>query len=316
MAFISGSVNDLNPGAVLAAALHTKMLEVGFTLVDTVIIGANTHKVYEMLAAGNPLGYKWYCDIGYQTTGGPANFAISAFEDYSVAAHTGIRGPFSSPGSAALTESVYHTRFGAANHALETNWAPRIAYGLGLALTTAAFGYWASITPSRVAFCTTINVTDVYYAGLYTPTPEYAVMAGAKLYPLLAGTFNGGVAANQDGTAYYGSQAFGLTRCPPYYDAGLNNTAKLHAQSRALPIAAGWPNFPSGSTVGPGGYKAARLRIRPQDPNAMGAAYGDLIGVWLAPTTGIIRGDTAKVDGVTCTMMQAASGWSIMMENV
>lgn len=187
MTFITGTITNANPGPTLYSAIETAALALGWTLVDTVTIGGNTHKVLKSAGAsgGNTQGLDWYLDINYPTTGTTGGIRFCPFETYNASTHVAGGGPYSQ--SNTTIDATYYSRFGATQSALETNWANTTSYtGLSTALVTIAFTYWISITRDRIIVMLSNVATAIAYAGFFTPSSAFSSNAGSALFPLVA----------------------------------------------------------------------------------------------------------------------------------
>lgn len=212
MTYATGTVNNVNPGPTLYAALETHLLLAGFTVVDTVVISTRTHKVLKSAAADNTYGKDWYLDISYPTTGTTGGMLMAPFEDYTAASDLGIRGPYSAANS--TIESTYYSRFGATGSALETNWANTTVYtGVDNPLSTSSTGWWLSATTDRVIFMSTAAAGELHYVGFFEPTADHTTAAGSALYPLIVAHFS--TAADIPASGTNANFKAGLTRVPP-----------------------------------------------------------------------------------------------------
>jgi hypothetical protein len=203
---------DANPGPLVYAALATKLLALGWTLEDTVVIGARTHKVLKSEAAGNTYNLDWFLDISYPTTGIATGVLLCPFEGYTAASDVGLRGAYSAASTNAPDATTY-SRFGATTSALETNWANTGSHtSLDTPLTTSAFVINASVTRDRVILLSSTEATQVSYCGFFTPTTAHATHAGAALFPLITTRLVG----SADRTAANSAASVGaaLTRIP------------------------------------------------------------------------------------------------------
>lgn len=211
MTFITGTVTNANPGPTLYALIETPALAAGWTLDDTVVIGGNTHKVLKSAAAGNTYGLDWYLDINYPTTGITGGMRFTPFEGYTAASDVGLRGPYSAAN--AVLDATTYSRFGATTSALETNWANSASYtALSATLSTSTFTYWITITRDRIIVMTSLQATQVSYAGFFTPTSAHSSNAGAALFPLVTATVTANSASTSSTTPSSVTMAF--TRTP------------------------------------------------------------------------------------------------------
>jgi hypothetical protein len=184
MTFITGSITNANPGPALYAAIETAALADGWTLDDTRVIGSNTHKVLKSAAAGNVQGLDWFLDINYPTTGVTGGIRFAAFEGYNSGTGVAVNGPYAI--SSTIIDPTTYSRYGSTGHALETNWFNTASHaGLSNTLSTSAFTYWISITRDRIIVMLSTQVSNIHYAGFYTPTAAHASHAGGALFPLI-----------------------------------------------------------------------------------------------------------------------------------
>lgn len=184
MTYIASTMTSANPAADLYALIDPALSAAGYVFVDTVVIGARTHKMWRSPAGSNAQNLDWYLDVAY-TTSGAGSVWFAPFEDFNPTTDLGVRGLCMNTTS--TIEQTYYSRFGATGYALETNWATVSHANNRLDLSTSSFGYWISITPNRVIGLTTISTTKLVYAGLYKPSDAFTAHAGASLFPLIAG---------------------------------------------------------------------------------------------------------------------------------
>jgi hypothetical protein len=202
---------DANPGPLVHTALATKLLAQGWTLEDTVVIGARTHKVYKSAAAGNTYALDWFLDVSYPTTGIATGLMLAPFEGYTAGSDVATRGPFSA--SSAVLDGSTYSRFGATTSALETSWVNSSTYtAMDTPLSTSAFVINVSVTRNRVILLSSTEPTQVSYCGFFTPTSAHIAHAGAALFPLVTVRLNG--SADRTASATAGSVSAALTRVP------------------------------------------------------------------------------------------------------
>jgi hypothetical protein len=302
---------DANPGPLVHTALATKLLALGWTLEDTVVIGARTHKVYKSAAAGNTYSLDWFLDISYPTTGTATGLLLTPFEGYDAATDLATRGPYSA--SNTTLDATTYSRFGATALGLESGWANSSTYTqLDTPLTTAGFVIDASVTRDRVVLLSSTEGTQVSYCGFFEPTAAHAAHAGADLFPLITVRM-AGTSDRNSGTAA-GSTAAALTRVPKMTSVSWSshcivgpNTMRMNGragtaaseldnQVTAAPfiVAAGGGNWTSG----------------------LASHIGELIGVQCVWSDTVSRGDVFTVDGVAHTMSSTLSNGSILIAQV
>lgn len=224
MTFITGSITDAAPGPALYAAIETAALAGGWTLADTVVIGATTHKVLKSAAAGNAQGLDWYLDINYPTTGVTGGIRFAAFEGYNSTTKVGIGGPYVANDT--TIDQTAFSRYGSTGFALETNWVngPSMT-GTSNTLSTSTFMYWITITRERIIVMLSTQSSSIHYAGLYAPTAAHATHAGAALFPLVTARLT--VASEASTAASVSSFAptiasMAFTRVPRVPSGGMN----------------------------------------------------------------------------------------------
>ncbi|MES2630787.1 MAG: hypothetical protein V4611_02430 [Patescibacteria group bacterium] len=308
MTYISGTLTSANPAADLYALMDTALTSAGYTLFDTVIIGARTHKMWRSAAGNNSQNLTWYLDVTYTTTGN-GSIWLSTFEDFNATTDLGYRGPYLAFDS--TIESTYYSRFGATGYALETNWATVANTTNNLVLSTANFGYWISITADRVIGLTSISTTKVVYAGFFEPNSEHIARADTALFPLITGT------VTQD--AAMGSAM--LTRAPKGVSASIywQYTARTYSYSAITTSAEGGYGVIGDNSVNPyTGYNTARGRnvyvvfgyyangLTATNANSTtSATVGKLRDVYyFAAASSVARGDTITIAGqiwILCT---------------
>jgi len=294
MTYISGTITNANPAATLYAAVDTALSSAGYTLVDTVAISTRTHKVWKSPAASNAANLDWYLDVAYTTTGA-GHIGFYPFEDYNATTHVAYRGMYGEQTSW-TPDATYYSRFGSTGSALETNWLPNGSGGgnaqIQTTLPTTAFGYWISITTSRVIAMYSTVPTSVYYTGLYTPSSLQTSNAAGSLFPLIG--------LRLDGTGIGGNYNYGMTRVPKIITT-INGYMSAYA---AAPYAVTLPSIPGGITTASGGYFASPIWLFTYSgfPNTI---WGTLIDVKGAQTDATVtRADTVSIGGETWLLGQ------------
>ena len=183
MTFLTGAINNANPGPALYAVIETAALALGWTLEDTVTPGA-THKVLKSAAAGNARNLDWFLDINYPATGITNGIRFAPFESYIAASDTAVRAPHVS--TSTVIDATTHSRYGAAGSLLESaNWTigPN-STGMSLTLST-SFTYYISITRNRIIVLLTSDPTNMAYTGFFLPSAAHIAHAGSALFPLI-----------------------------------------------------------------------------------------------------------------------------------
>jgi hypothetical protein len=303
---------DANPGPLVHTALATKLLALGWTLEDTVVIGARTHKVYKSAAAGNTYNLDWFLDISYPTTGIATGLLLAPFEGYDAATDLATRGPYAANNT--TIDATTYSRFGATGSALESSWANTGSHTLlDTPLSTAGFAINASVTRDRVVLMSSTEGAQVSYCGFFDPTDAHAAHAGAALFPLVTVRLSG--TSDRVAGSAATSIAAALTRVPKMTSLNWSshcivgpNTMRMNGRagtgvseldnqvtSAPFIVAAGGGNWTSG----------------------LASHIGELIGVqcvWSDP--GVSRGDVITVDGVAHTMSTTSSNGSILIAQV
>lgn len=305
MTYISGTINNASSAAALYAAMSPALSSAGFTLVDTVVISTRTHKVWKSAASNNATGLDWYVDVAYQTVGS-SNVWLSVYEDYDATNHLGIRGAIFNANF--TLDGTYYSRYGATGYSLESaNWFFASQYasaGWGIQTSASSFGYWISISGDRIAAITSVNPTDVAYAGFIAPSAAHVASAGSALYPLWAANL-------LNGSNYSYVQ---MTRYPKL-DASMTVNPRYHtswANVNYLREIFGGAPIPTGSN---GGLPQVVVPIAVNGDGAY-AKYRTLQGTLIGVVTGnsdvatIARGDTFTVgaETYTCTTYLNVAG--------
>lgn len=216
MTVLQGTINNANPGPTLYAIIETAALALGFTLDDTVVIGGNTHKVLKSAAAGNTQGLDWFLDINYPTTGIVGGMRFCPFEAYVAATDLGYRGAFGHVNINTLDPTTY-SRYGATGSALETNWLNTAAHtAMSSTLSATAFDYKISITRDRIIGFTTLQPTQIFYTGFFTPTANHAAHAGAARYPLIMTNMQASLSQLSSSATGISTSTCALTRAPKF----------------------------------------------------------------------------------------------------
>lgn len=193
MTYITGTITDPNPGPALYALIGPAFTSAGMTLVDTVVISARTHKIWLSPGASNAIGKDFYYDVAY-TTAGAGQLFIGVMEFFDAATDLGYRMQWNGNVAVKPSDAVYFSPFGATGATLEAGASgvnPHAGNGAdqdsnaNLAIGTAAFGYWITITKDRVIAMVSASPTRMVYAGTYIPNAVFAAAAGADLYPVI-----------------------------------------------------------------------------------------------------------------------------------
>jgi hypothetical protein len=303
---------DANPGPLVYTALATKLLALGWTLEDTRVIGARTHKVLKSAAAGNTYALDWFLDISYPTTGVASGLYVTPFEGYDSASGLATRGPCT-PSSSALDGTTY-SRFGASPSALETNWANAAAYtGLDTPLSTAGFVIYASVTRNRVILLSSFEPTQVAYCGFFTPTAAHVAHAGAAMFPLVAARLVGAADRTASATASFAFAA--LTRVPKASTINWSTHCIVGPNSMRM-------NGRVGGLVSEGDNQITSVPFLvafggTSWTGAATAQIGELDGVQVAwADAAVARGDTVTVGGTVYTLSTVTSNAAVMIEQV
>lgn len=299
--FISGSVTDANPGPALYALLAPALTSAGFTLVDTVTISTRTHKVWKSAAGNNTQGLDWYLDVAYTTTGA-GNLWLAPFEFYDPATDLGYRGVYNN--SITTIENTYYSRYGATGFALETNWIQGFSTAASLTLSTAAFGYWVSVTGDRVIGMLGTEPTELLYAGMYGPDPLYAAKVGAAMFPLVMAKCH----AQTPTTPLAGSPGCGLTRAAVSTSINWGTALGLWpATQQAVQLA----SVPGGSAS----YPPTAYQVILTAGSGAAALYGTLIDVAITAASGsVVRADTCTVNAATWLLTSQTNGGALLFK--
>jgi hypothetical protein len=303
---------DANPGPLVYAELETRLLALGWTLEDTVVIGARTHKVLKSAAAGNTYNLDWFLDISYPTTGVATGLLFAPFEGYNAGTDQATRGPYSV--NSAVLDATTYSRFGATTQALETNWANTGSHtGLSTALLTSSFGIHVSVNRDRVILLSSTAPTLVAYAGFYTPTAEHSAHAGAALFPLVSTRLIG--ASDRVASSSAAGISAALTRAPKLSVINWQSHCVVGPNTMRL-------NGKVGGAVSDGDGQVTSVPYLVGVGSTSwtsGAAshIGELDGVECAyADPAVTRGDTLTSDGVACVISTANSGAVILIRKV
>jgi hypothetical protein len=316
MTFITPTIPaDANPGPLVHTELATAMLALGWTLEDTVVIGARTHKVYKSAAAGNTYGLDWFLDVSYPTTGVATGLIITPFEGYTAASDVALRGPYSA--SSTTFDATTYSRFGATTSALETNWANAGTYtSLDSPLSIAGFGLLASITRDRVIVCVSTEATQASYAGFFTPTSEHTAHAGAALFPLITVRLSG--RSDRASDSSIGNVSAALTRVPKLSSISNWSThcvvgvdlARMNGVVGGVASEADNQITSSPFMVGSGASTWSTT-------SAPISRVGELDGVQCARMdAAVVRGDTVTVSGDSFVTSTVLTGFGLLIEAV
>lgn len=298
MTYITGTLTDINPPATLYAAVDSALAAAGYVFVETVTISTRTHKIWKNPAANNATGKDWYLNVAYTTTG-LGTFGFYVYEDYDSTLHQCIRPVLCQWSDGTLPDATYGSRFGSTKKSLEdTSLLTRPGTNTNMKvdqnLPTTSFAYWISISKDRVAWLTSINPNDIYYAGAYSPSSDYAAAAGAGLFPLVMIGVRG-----QGNTPGDYQPTGGLSRIYPYVGSVTGGSY-------------GWSGIVSIVTHG----NLGRLPRIPSETSVLlpksgvpyylwpydsfkGGPWGKLIDVLCFPVDSALRGDTVTLTGIT-----------------
>jgi hypothetical protein len=317
MTYITNTINSANPSADLYTALAAALTSAGYTLEDTVVISTRTHKIWKSPAAGNAANKDWFVDIAYATSGAGHLYVIP-MENYDAANDLAIRMVYGGAGDISIDPTTF-SRYGDAGYSLEhSNWRLSAAGSSNMRLNTAAgtaFGYWISVTGTRIAGITSVVPTDMLYAGLYELDPLHATIAGADAFPLILAMLNANGIGSPASTV--GSATAALTRIPKATDLVGNNSfgwayipyvRPVHLASVANQP--GFPGLPSDSTeVAP--RAASRLLVISSTSKGSLGFVGPLGLLYdvaaVASTATVVRGDTVTIAGNTWVLGSSGS---------
>jgi hypothetical protein len=304
---------DANPGPLVYTALATKLLALGWTLEDTVVIGARTHKVLKSAAAGNTYNLDWFLDVSYPTTGIATGLMLCPFEGYTAASDVALRGPYAA--SSTTLDPTTYSRFGATTSALESSWVNSSFFSsLDTPLSTSAFVINASVTRDRVILLSSTEGTQVSYCGFYTPTAAHVAHAGASLFPLVLARLSG--LSERASSTTNASVAAALTRIP-----------KVSAVQWGTHCVVGPITMRINGRIGGSASEVdSQITTSPFLVGAGGSTWSSAAGVsQIGELDGVqggyadaavTRGDTVVVDGVTHTLATQVSNGVILIEQV
>lgn len=318
MTYQTNTINSANPGPALYAVLETIMLGQGWTLEDTVTIGARTHKILKSAAAGNSRGLDWYLDINYPTTG-VGTWMMTPYEGYTPAGDTGLRGPYSANDT--TFEAVNYSRYGATQQALESGFTTSTSYtGLMTTLVAVAFVYRVLVSRDRVAVNVSNQGNFLHYAGFYTPTAAALAQQGASCFPLIVCRIaSGGTAQSSTSAA---SVTAALTRMPKYPDLsatwhggnGWGNSVQVTYAQQVLGGVGGLFVHP-----GTGEIVMTQMEVLMgwSNVSVWAAHVGFLDGIYIAyVTSSAAQGDTMTNGGDTFVMLTSSSNLALLMKQV
>lgn len=321
MTFVTGTITSANPGPALYAALEATFLAEGYVLEDTVVIGARTHKVLKSPAAGNRIGKDFFLDVSFPTTGSAARLMIGPFEGFSASNDMATRGPYAGNDTAA-PEQVNFSRFGDTAQALETNWNNSTAStGLGLALSTAAFTYWASITENRAIIFVSSDTT-MLYSGLFIPTAAHEAHAGAALFPLIVCNLIANSAAVGSNTA--ASVRAAITRIPRWPGVSGSNHVDATYGWGAVVSVQNMLILSSGGAGRSAGYGTGEIAMADMIV-LFGGSGANIYSGWVGTLDGVacgyvagtaVRGDTVVVGADTWHMITPSANVGYFMQGV
>jgi hypothetical protein len=303
---------DANPGPLVHTALATKLLALGWTLDDTRVIGARTHKVYKSAAAGNTYALDWFLDVSYPTTGIATGLMLAPFEGYDSATGLATRGPYSASNS--TIDGTTYSRYGATTSALETNWVNTGSHtSLDTPLLTSAFVIHASVTRDRVILLSSTEPTQVGYCGFFTPTAAHSAHAGAAMFPLVVARLSG--ASDRIPSTTAASVAASLTRIPKASSITWSahcivgaNTMRINGRVGGAASEADNQITSVPFLVGLGGASWT---------NATAAQIGELDGVQVAwADAAVTRGDTVTVGVTVHTLSTVTSSAAVLIAQV
>lgn len=315
MTTIIGPVNDASPGPVIVAALEPVMISDGWLLVDTVIIGGNTHKVYKSPAAGNVRNLDWYLDINYPTTGTSGGMRFTPFEDYNATTHLAFRGPISGANTTTV-EQTYYSQTGATGSALETTWANTASHGqMSLPLSASAFTYYISVTRNRIIGMLTNATGFLHYAGFFTPTAIYATNAGSALFPLIMCRIKY-LGDSFTGTSGAGNFTLAFTRFPKYPNGGINWGLSGYTTS-IMHLIGGRAGVATHPTTNQTTLVPIAVMQGGQTSNSGAGFVGtldDVAGAWILSTA--VRGDSITIGSDTWYTMTPTGDQTVFFKAV
>lgn len=313
MTYISGTLVDSNAPSVLYPTIASALTSAGFTFVEAVVVSTRTHQIWKSPAASNPANKDWYLDVAYVTTG-VGSFGFYVYEGYNATTHKAIRPVYGEASGTTVEQTYYtHSSNGANERTLES-FSPGAgravpSYGVGhfdWTLPATSFGYWISITTTRVCALFSTNPTQVFYGGLYTPAPHMVAASPSLIYPLCMTVMQGQVANIMGGSGSYGSGSILLSRLPKlssvYTSSSYYGWGSIARPAMDL-IYANGPAFGTGSpNVQPATAGEVQIVTGPGPDNTTPPQpgwIGTLIDIMVIPATGMVRGDSISISGIT-----------------
>jgi hypothetical protein len=303
---------DANPGPLVYAALETKLLAIGWTLEDTVVISTRTHKVLKSAAGGNTYGLDWFLDISYPTTGIATGLMLAPFEGYTAASDVATRGPYVFNNT--TIDATTYSRYGATTFALETNWINNTLYtSLDTPLSTSAFVINASVTRDRVILMASTEPTQASYTGFYTPTAAHSAHAGAALFPLIMTRLTG--VTDRISSSTNGLISAALTRVPKLSSINWSLSVMVSAHTLRMNGRIGGAASEADAQVTTAPFLVGMGATSSATPGV--SHVGELDGVQVGwADAGVARGDVVTIDGTTFTLSTVSSSAAICIEQV
>jgi len=305
MTYITGTLATANASLDLYNLVAPGLTANGYTLVDTVVIGATTYKVWENPAANNATGLKWFLALRYNTTGSGTLYA-TVMEDYDPATDLATRMVLSGTSSYTI-ENTFWSRSGATQYAFENvNWSNATGVPSGncrILTSSSSFGYWISVTNNRIIMMSSLEPTSIYYAGSFEESSFITVIPAGERFPICTAAL-----------ASSGTNSIYLTRYPRQSTASKSSSDRVGMMNAGTLIQSvlNVPNemLPSPSTLGGMNPLAWRMPITTGAGtlnNSPGnQIYGALRDVaWVTTTSTITRGDTVTIGGDQWTLATA-----------
>lgn len=166
MGYRTGNIVSANPAADLVAQIEAEFdVHANWDLLDTVVIGANTHRVWKNRGTGsgaNAFGQDFHVALEYAAAGG-TTLRIRCFEAYDAVADKAIRPCVPTAGSLAINANGSHGDE-VAGFTLEN---ATLVYCDVLTVTT-GFDYYIQASANRLCVAAKYSTTDTAcYAGLF-----------------------------------------------------------------------------------------------------------------------------------------------------
>jgi len=291
------------PATSLITAIEAALTaQGGWTAIETVVIGANTFKVWRCNGATNGFGTDFFLYLG-RATAGTGNVTVRLSEAWDATGKLVLRGCYGGTNTSVL-DSATGSRFGATTYAIDSaNWS-------ATTLTTAtAFTYWIIATKDALIVQTSSG-TNIVYAGIYADNALVQAQQPTLRFPLALATFAGMSAP---------ASSLGLTRIPGASNGSVNWNTVRGASATDAGVMGLAGSVDSASLAYPtwGAVVAAPIflgagNMSSSAPTSFSAILGTFkylyaIGIGAAP----VRGDTVTIGADTYILGSAVSNVGI-----